>query len=138
MLIVGKSATPGFGMTATTEPLVRGATRNLWDPTRTPGGSSGGAGALVAAGVVPLGHANDGGGSIRIPAACYGLVGFTHPSLKSGGNSSRVFPNQRGALFLYSRQAPPKRASSARSSRTAAQLKNVHPATNAMKTAKVL
>jgi amidase len=76
MLVVGKSATPEFGMTATTEPLVRGATRNPWDPTRSPGGSSGGAGALVAAGVVPLAHANDGGGSIRIPAACCGLVGL--------------------------------------------------------------
>jgi amidase len=76
VLVVGKSATAEFGMTATTEPLLRGATRNPWDPTRSPGGSSGGAGALVAAGVVPLAHANDGGGSIRIPAACCGLVGL--------------------------------------------------------------
>src|SRR5688572_18318727 len=75
-IVLGKSATPEFGMTATTEPLYRGATRNPWDTSRSPGGSSGGAGALVAAGVVPLAHATDGGGSIRIPAACCGLVGL--------------------------------------------------------------
>ncbi len=74
--ILGKSTLPEFGLTATTETLAYGPTRNPWNLDHSTGGSSGGAGALVAAGVVPLAHANDGGGSIRIPAACCGLVGL--------------------------------------------------------------
>ncbi len=73
---LGKTATPELGLTATTEPLGFPPCRNPWDPTRSPGGSSGGAASLVASGVVPLAHASDGGGSIRIPAACCGLVGL--------------------------------------------------------------
>jgi amidase len=76
MISLGKSATPEFGSTASSEAVVSGACRNPWNPDHTPGGSSGGAAALVAAGVIPLAHASDGGGSIRIPAACCGLVGL--------------------------------------------------------------
>lgn len=75
-VIVGKSATPELGIPPVTEPRRFGPTRNPWDPGRTPGGSSGGAGAAVAAAAVPVAHGSDGGGSIRIPAACCGLVGL--------------------------------------------------------------
>ncbi len=74
--VLGLTTMPEFGMTAATESSRFGATRNPWDTARTPGGSSGGSAALVAAGVVPIAHATDGGGSIRIPAACCGLVGL--------------------------------------------------------------
>ena len=76
VVTLGKSACPELGLTATTEPLGRPPCRNPWDPSRSSGGSSGGAATLVAAGVVPMAHGSDGGGSIRIPAACCGLVGL--------------------------------------------------------------
>ena len=76
LVIFGKTNTPEFGARNVTEPKAFGPTRNPWDPLRTPGGSSGGSASAVAAGVVPVAGANDGGGSIRIPAAACGLFGF--------------------------------------------------------------
>jgi amidase len=73
---MGLTATPEFGFNATTESVANGPTRNPWDTTRSPGGSSGGSAALVAARALPAAHASDGGGSIRIPAASCGLVGL--------------------------------------------------------------
>jgi amidase len=75
-VIVGKTNMPEFGILPVSEPRRYGPARNPWDTDRTPGGSSGGAAAAVAGGMVPLAHGSDGGGSIRIPAACTGLVGL--------------------------------------------------------------
>lgn len=76
LIAVGKTATPEFGLTPFTEPLLHGPARNPWDLSRTPGGSSGGSAAAVAARVVPFASGGDGGGSIRIPAACCGVFGL--------------------------------------------------------------
>lgn len=75
-VVFGKTTTPEFGLTATTENKLNGDTQNPWNPAHIAGGSSGGSAAAVAAGVLPAAHATDGGGSIRIPAACCGLFGL--------------------------------------------------------------
>lgn len=76
LVIFGKTASPEFGLTTTTESAVFGATRNPWNLEYTAGGSSGGAAAAVAGGIIPAANASDGGGSIRIPASCCGLFGM--------------------------------------------------------------
>src|SRR5690606_22703627 len=76
LVCVGRTNSPELGLVPTTEPETYGPTRNPWDTGRSTGGSSGGSAAAVASGMVPLGHAGDGGGSIRIPASECGLVGL--------------------------------------------------------------
>lgn len=94
LMIFGKTATPELGAKGITESELWGPTRNPWDTTRTPGGSSGGSAAAVAAGIVPAAGANDGGGSIRIPAACNGLVG-----LKPSRGIAPYGPQTNEAMF---------------------------------------
>ena len=94
-VLAGRTNTPEFGPITVAENLRYGPSRNPWDLDRSPGGSSGGAAAAVAAGMFPLAHANDGGGSIRIPASCCGLVGLK-PS--RGRVPGRVFSWEGAAV----------------------------------------
>src|SRR5438105_585114 len=99
-VIVGKTALSEMGILPTTETRRFGPTHNPWQLDRTPGGSSGGSAAAVAAGMVPLAHGNDGGGSIRIPAACCGLVGLkaARSRISVGPESGQSFFGTDGVL----------------------------------------
>jgi amidase len=99
-VIVGKTSMPEFGILPVSESRRFGPVRNPWDTDRTPGGSSGGAAAAVAAGMLPLAHGSDGGGSIRIPASCCGLVGLkpTRGRISRGPDQGDDFLVQDGVL----------------------------------------
>jgi amidase len=117
LVVVGKSAVSELGLLGSTETLQAGVTHNPWDISRSAAGSSGGAAAAVAAGIVPLAHANDAGGSIRIPASVCGLFGFkpsrgrTVPANPGGGFSDLISDHcitrsvRDSALFLSVTQA---------------------------------
>ena len=98
-VVIGKTNTPEFGITAVTESELNGICRNPWDHERTPGGSSGGAAAAVAAGMAPLAQGSDGGGSIRIPASCCGIFGLKP-------TRGRVSPAPRGDPYGLSVAGP--------------------------------
>lgn len=131
LVVLGKTTVPEFGLSLGTEPAIGPICRNPWDPARIAGGSSGGAAAAVAAGIVPIAHATDAGGSIRVPAACCGvfglkpsrglapqgpdfgntLMGLTaeHVVSRSVRDSAAVLDATSGGGFLKALETPPRR-----------------------------
>lgn len=117
-VLLGKTTTSEFGTLAFTESEALGISRNPWDPDRTPGGSSSGAGAAVAAAMAPIAHGEDGGGSIRVPASCNGLVGLKPTrglitnatigleGLATSGVLSRSVVDSAAALDVLARHDP--------------------------------
>lgn len=104
LITIGKTTTPEFGAQITTESMLTGITRNPWNDNATPGGSSGGAAAAVAAGIVAVAHANDGLGSIRIPAANCGLFGLKPTRQRTpAGPVAAEISGGRGVEFVVSR-----------------------------------
>ena len=99
LITFAKTTSPEFGLTVTTESVATGLTRNPWDHTRTSGGSSGGAAVAVAAGVVPMAQASDGGGSIRAPASCCGVFGMkpSRGRMPLGPHHGKLAGTDRGA-----------------------------------------
>ena len=120
-VVVGTTTLPEWGILPVTEGRRFGPTRNPWDPTRTPGGSSGGSAAAVAAAMVPIAHGNDGGGSLRIPAACCGLVGLKpqRGRISLAPDAGEQFLVQDGVLTRTRARdrAPARRARRARARR---------------------
>ncbi len=100
LVIFGKTNSPEFGLTVTTEPVLFGPTRNPWKLNHSAGGSSGGAAAAVAAGIIPMAQATDGGGSIRIPASCCGLVGLK-PTRARTPKGPKVFEGWAGQSIAH-------------------------------------
>ena len=105
LVILGRSTVPELGISGQTESILQGITRNPWNLERMAGGSSGGAAASVAAGIVPVAHASDAGGSIRIPASCCGLVGLN----PSRGRIS-AGPDRQDPMFGMAREFVVRRA----------------------------
>jgi len=104
LVFAGKTNTSEFGLQPVTEPHLFGPTLNPWNRDRSPGGSSGGSAALVATGALPMGHATDGGGSIRIPASCCGLFGMKPTRARitagpEGGEGLAGFANQHAVTW---------------------------------------
>lgn len=106
-VVIGRTSAPEFGIVPVTEPRRFGPTRNPWNPDRVPGGSSGGAAAAVAAGILPVAQGSDGGGSIRIPAACCGLLGLkpSRGRISSGPDLGDNFLSTNGALTRFTADA---------------------------------
>ncbi len=136
-IVLGRTNTPELGLLPTTEPESYGPTHNPWRPGTTPGGSSGGSAAAVASRMVAVAHANDGGGSIRIPASCCGLVGLkpTRGRVPVGGGLNEisnfliaehvVTRSVRDTAAVLDVTGAPRRVGAARAPRTGAYLEDV-------------